>query len=111
MYNLKSFICSARKPLMVLILIGALAGCESKQDKAIDQARKQAAATGQPQQVVSVDKGGTTTTTIVQPPGSRADEPGDDDDDRAAAHWRSASSALGPEDILLVGRRNRAVNA
>ena len=68
MYNLKSFICSARKPLMVLILIGALAGCESKQDKAIDQARKQAAATGQPQQVVSVDKGGTTTTTVVQPP-------------------------------------------
>ncbi len=68
MYNLKSFICSARKPLMALILIGALAGCESKQDKAIDQAKKQAAATGQPQQVVSVDKGGTTTTTIVQPP-------------------------------------------
>ena len=68
MYNLKSFICSARKPLMALILIGALAGCESKQDRAIDQAKKQAAATGQPQQVVSVDKGGTTTTTIVQPP-------------------------------------------
>jgi hypothetical protein len=68
MDNLKSYICSARKPLMALILIGALAGCESKQDKAIDQAKKQAIATGQPQQVVSVDKNGTTTTTIVQPP-------------------------------------------
>jgi hypothetical protein len=68
MYNLKSFICNTRKPLVVLILIGALAGCESKQDKAIDQAKKQATATGQPQQVVSVDKSGTTTTTIVQPP-------------------------------------------
>jgi hypothetical protein len=45
-----------------------LSGCESKQDKALDQAKKQAAATGQAQQVVSVDKAGTTTTTVVQPP-------------------------------------------
>jgi len=45
-----------------------MAGCESKQDKAIDQAKKQAAATGQAQQVVSVDKAGNTTTTTVQPP-------------------------------------------
>jgi hypothetical protein len=45
-----------------------LAGCESKQDQAIDQAKKQAAATGQAQQVVSVAKDGTTTTTTVQPP-------------------------------------------
>lgn len=45
-----------------------LAGCESAQDKAIDQAKKQAAATGQAQQVVSVAKDGTTTTTTVQPP-------------------------------------------
>jgi len=45
-----------------------LCGCESKQNAAIDQAKKQAAATGQPQQVVSVDKNGNTTTTIVQPP-------------------------------------------
>lgn len=68
MYNLESFICSTRKPLIALILVGALAGCESKQDKAINQARKQASATGQPQQVVSVDRNGTRTTTIVQPP-------------------------------------------
>jgi hypothetical protein len=45
-----------------------MAGCKSAQDKAIDQAKKQAAATGQPQQVVSVAKDGTTTTTTVQPP-------------------------------------------
>src|ERR1035441_10950184 len=45
-----------------------LAGCASRQEKAIDQAKKQAAATGQAQQVISVAKDGTTTTTIVQPP-------------------------------------------
>ena len=45
-----------------------LSGCESSQQKAIDQAKEQAAKTGQPQQVVSVDKNGTTTTTVVQPP-------------------------------------------
>jgi hypothetical protein len=45
-----------------------MAGCESKQDQAIDAAKKQAAATGQAQQVVSIDKNGNTTTTTVQPP-------------------------------------------
>jgi len=45
-----------------------LAGCESKQQKAIDSAMKQAAATGQPQQVVTVAKDGSTTTTTVEPP-------------------------------------------
>ncbi len=45
-----------------------LVGCQSKQDAAIEQAKKQAAATGQAQQVVSVDKSGNTTTTTVQPP-------------------------------------------
>lgn len=48
--------------------LAMLAGCSSKQDQAIDAAKKQAAATGQAQQVVSVDKNGNTTTTIVQPP-------------------------------------------
>jgi hypothetical protein len=45
-----------------------IAGCTSKQDQAIETAKKQAAATGQAQQVTSVDKNGNTTTTIVQPP-------------------------------------------
>ena len=51
-----------------LIAFAMLAGCQSKQDAAIDQAKKQAAATGQAQQVVSTDKNGNVTTTTVQPP-------------------------------------------
>ena len=45
-----------------------VAGCKSKEDAAIDKAKQQAAATGQPQQVVSTDKNGNVTTTTVQPP-------------------------------------------
>ena len=45
-----------------------LFGCRSKEDAALEQAKQQAAITGQPQQVVSVDKNGVTTTTTVQPP-------------------------------------------
>src|ERR1035437_2536748 len=56
-------------PVLVLVLVAAmLAGCKSQQEKALDQAKKQAAATGQAQQVISVDKNGATTTTVVQPP-------------------------------------------
>lgn len=44
-------------------------GCtKSKQDQAVEQAKKQAATTGQAQQVISVDKDGNTVTTTVQPP-------------------------------------------
>ena len=68
MFSSDFFARNGRMPMVALVLAVALAGCESKQDKAIDQAKKQAAATGQPQQVVSVDKNGTTTTTVVQPP-------------------------------------------
>ncbi|GGA74111.1 hypothetical protein GCM10011507_26840 [Edaphobacter acidisoli] len=55
---------------VVAITLGlvVLAGCRSQQDAALDAAKKQAAATGQPQQVVSVDKNGNTITTTVQPP-------------------------------------------
>jgi hypothetical protein len=56
--------------LVLLLVAGILSGCASKQEKALDQAKKQAAATGQAQQVVSVDTNGTTTTTVVQPPAS-----------------------------------------
>ena len=60
---------TGRIATLVLVLVaGILSGCQSKQEQALDQAKKQAAATGQSQQVVSVDKNGTTTTTIVQPP-------------------------------------------
>ena len=56
-------------PVLVLVLVaGILSGCKSKQEQALDQAKQQAAKTGQAQQVVTVDKSGTTTTTVVQPP-------------------------------------------
>ncbi|MEG9437604.1 hypothetical protein JAO29_15750 [Edaphobacter sp. HDX4] len=59
----------ARRFLAATILSAAiLTGCKSKQEEAIQQARKQAAATGQAQQVVWVDKNGSTVTTTVQPP-------------------------------------------
>jgi hypothetical protein len=63
---MRSKILSAAGALALAMAL--MAGCTSKQDQAIDQAKKQAAATGQPQQVVTVAKDGTTTTTTVQPP-------------------------------------------
>jgi len=54
---------------------GMLMGCASKEQKALEQAKKQALATGQPQQVASVDKDGNTTTTVVQPPAQGQKEP------------------------------------
>jgi hypothetical protein len=64
-----SFVRVGRTPLLMLVLAaGILTGCESKQDKALDQAKAQAAKTGQAQQIVTVDKNGATTTTVVQPP-------------------------------------------
>ncbi len=68
MFSSQLFAHRMRMPLLALAMTIVLAGCESKQDKAIEQAKKQAVLTGQPQQVVSVDKAGTTTTTVVQPP-------------------------------------------
>src|SRR5215468_3695287 len=52
----------------LLFAMVAFIGCQSKQDAAIEQAKRQAAATGQAQQVVSVDKSGNTVTTTVEPP-------------------------------------------
>jgi hypothetical protein len=49
---------------VALILV---AGCKSKQDAALDQAKQQANSTGQAQQVVSTDKNGNVSTTVVQP--------------------------------------------
>jgi len=69
MFNSGSLFRTGRMPVLVLVLVAAiLSGCKSKQEQALDQAKKQAATTGQAQQVVSVDKNGTTTTTVVQPP-------------------------------------------
>jgi hypothetical protein len=86
----------------VLVLVaGILSGCESRQDKALDQAKKQAAATGQAQQVVSVDKNGTTTTTVVQPPAAGTDERGDHDDGNTARGWDARSSTLGTDGFAV----------
>jgi hypothetical protein len=69
MFKSNSLAGSGRIPVLALVLMaGILSGCASKQDQALEQAKKQAAATGQAQQIVSVDKTGTTTTTVVQPP-------------------------------------------
>jgi hypothetical protein len=69
MLDLHSLVCTRRMRVLVLVLmVTAISGCKSKQEQALDQAKKQAAATGQAQQIVSVDKNGTTTTTVVQPP-------------------------------------------
>ena len=53
---------------MLVLSMLALSGCQSKQDKAVEAAKQQAIATGQPQQVVSVDRSGNTITSIVRPP-------------------------------------------
>ena len=71
MFNSGSLVRTVRMPVLVLVLVlvaTILSGCKSKEEQALDQAKKQAATTGQAQQVVSVDKNGTTTTTVVQPP-------------------------------------------
>jgi hypothetical protein len=69
MFNADSLVRAGRMPVLMLLMAAAiLSGCKSKQDQALEQAKQQAAATGQAQQVVSVDQNGTTTTTVVQPP-------------------------------------------
>jgi hypothetical protein len=69
MLHLSSLVRTGRMPFLGLMLVSvAFSGCKSRQDQALDQASKQAVASGQAQQVVSVDKNGTTTTTVVQPP-------------------------------------------
>ena len=62
-------------PVLALAVLAGVTGCASQQEKALAQAKKQAAATGQPQQVVSVDKDGNTTTTVVQPPAQGQTQP------------------------------------
>jgi len=51
-----------------LLSLALLAGCASKVDKALDQAKAQAASTNTPQQVQYIDANGDTVTTVVQPP-------------------------------------------
>ena len=59
---------SGKAAVATMLALVMLAGCKSKEDAAIDKAKQEAAATGQPQQVVATDKNGNVTTTTVQPP-------------------------------------------
>ncbi len=52
-----------------------LAGCASKQEKAIDQAKAQAISTNIPQQVQYIDSDGNTVTKTVQPPYAKGQQP------------------------------------
>jgi hypothetical protein len=63
-----NFTYSNKAACMMMLALAMLAGCKSKQDAAIETAKQQAAATGQPQQVLSKDTQGNVTTTTVQPP-------------------------------------------
>lgn len=59
-----------RAQLIAVTLLAALAftaGCKSDQQKAVDQAKAQAASTNTPQQIQYVDSNGNTVTTTVQP--------------------------------------------
>lgn len=51
-----------------LVALTLFAGCRSGQQKAMDQAKSQAASTNTPQQIQYVDKNGDTVTTTVEPP-------------------------------------------
>lgn len=58
-----------------LMTLALLAGCASKQEKALNQAKKQAVATNIPQQVQYVDKSGDTVTKTVEPPYAPGQKP------------------------------------
>lgn len=58
-----------------LMALALLAGCASKQEKALDQAKKQAVATNIPQQVQYIDKNGDTVTKTVEPPFAPGQKP------------------------------------
>src|SRR5271157_3530160 len=75
-----------RFPMLLLFAAVILSGCSSKQEQALDQAKKQAAATGQTaggfcgQERDHDDHGGTASD-------GRADEPGGNDYRDAARTW------------------------
>jgi hypothetical protein len=55
---------NVQRPVVALSLVACLAGC-SQQQSAIDDAKKDVVATGQPEEVVYVDRSGATTVTMV----------------------------------------------
>ena len=54
--------------ITALLSMALFTGCQSKEQDAVEQAKKQAASTGIAQQVQYVDQNGDTVTTTVQPP-------------------------------------------
>ncbi|MEK6398951.1 MAG: hypothetical protein V4734_12755, partial [Terriglobus sp.] len=65
MISAKSF----AQPLVALSLVAFLTtGCSNNQNSAVDAAKKDVTATGQPQEVVYTDPNGSTTLTMVNPP-------------------------------------------
>jgi len=63
------------RTLLSAALFLTLTGCKSDYDRAVEKAKADAVATGQAQQVISVDKAGQTTVTLVQPPSSAGQQP------------------------------------
>lgn len=58
-----------------LVALIVLAGCESKVQRAVDQAKSQATTTNVPQQVQYVDNSGETVTKTVEPPAAKGQGP------------------------------------
>ncbi len=58
-----------------LVALALLAGCQSKEQKALNQAKSQATATSVPQQVQYVDNSGNTVTKTVEPPAAQSQQP------------------------------------
>jgi hypothetical protein len=68
MIDVKSFSKLSLAAAAGLMGLALLAGCKSKEQQAVDQAKSQAASTGVPQQVQYVDGNGDTNTITVTPP-------------------------------------------
>ena len=58
-----------------ILTLALLAGCASKVNRAVDQAKSQATSTNTPQQVQYVDSDGNTITKTVQPPAAQGQQP------------------------------------
>jgi outer membrane murein-binding lipoprotein Lpp len=68
--TVRTFLCGAG--LMALAL---LAGCASKEQKALNQAKTQATSTNVPQQVQYIDSSGNTVTKTIEPPAAQGQQP------------------------------------
>ncbi|MGA8938256.1 MAG: hypothetical protein WB439_03745, partial [Acidobacteriaceae bacterium] len=58
-----------------LLTLALLAGCQSREQKAVNQAKTQATTTNIPQQVQYVNDSGETVTKTVEPPSAKGQQP------------------------------------